>query len=209
MKVLLRTALSTALALLAFTVVGTGLLSGTHGLTRDTIAQTELETQRRLIAQVLPDGGYDNNPVADAFTLAPDALLGNRRPSLAYPARKNGQTVAVVLEALAPDGYAGEIRLIVGIRSDGQINGVRVTAHKETPGLGDYIEIQKSPWIRQFENTSLKQPSPEQWKVRKDGGRFDAMAGATVTPRAVVAAVQRSLQYFEQHKAPLLGLKED
>ena len=209
MKVLVRTAVSTALALLAFTVVGTGLLAGTYGLTRDTIAQTELETQRRLIAQALPEGSYDNNPVAEAITLAPDARLGSRKGSLAYPARKDGRTVAVVLEAIAPDGYAGEIRLIVGIAADGRINGVRVTTHKETPGLGDYIEVQKSPWVRQFDGTSLAAPAEGMWKVRKDGGNFDAMAGATVTPRAVVAAVHRTLQYFEQHKAQLLGLKED
>jgi len=205
----LRAALGTALALLVFSVAGTVLLSGTYALTRGTIERSEQAEKLQLIAQALPAGAYDNNPVADAFDLARDPLLGGRLPGQAYPARKAGQPVGVVLEAVAPDGYGGEIRLIVGILADGRVIGVRVTAHKETPGLGDYIDIKKHPWIRQFEGTRLGEPPAELWKVRKDGGRFDYLAGATITPRAVVKAVRKALEYFEQHKAALLATQEE
>ena len=127
-----------------------------------------------------------------------------KRPARAYPARIGGETRAVVLEVVAPDGYSGEIRLLVGIHADGRVAGVRVTAHKETPGLGDYIEATRGPWIRQFDGRSLDDPPTEQWRVKKDGGRFDYLAGATVTPRAVVKAVRRALEYFAAHRAELL-----
>lgn len=204
MKAMVRAAIRTALALLVFSTTGTLLLSGTYGLTYDTITRSEQATQQALIVQTLPAGSFDNNVVAEAMPLPLDPLLGGRKPGLAYPARLNGQTVAVVLEATAPDGYAGEIKLLIGILADGRLGGVRVAQHKETPGLGDYIEIKKDDWIRQFDGLSLNAPAAEQWKVRKDGGRFDYMAGATITPRAIVKAVHKALRYFEQHKTELL-----
>jgi electron transport complex protein RnfG len=109
----------------------------------------------------------------------------------------------VVLEAAAADGYSGEIKLLVGILADGRLGGVRVIAHKETPGLGDYIDIARSEWIRQFDGKALDDPPADGWKVRKDGGRFDYMAGATITPRAIVRAVRRVLEYHADHRAAL------
>jgi len=140
----------------------------------------------------------------EASRAAVDTLLGNHRPGQAYLARKAGVATAVVLEAVAPDGYAGEIRLLVGIHSDGRIAGVRVTSHHETPGLGDYIEIAKNQWITQFDGHGLADTPAERWKVRKDGGRFEFMAGATITPRAVVKATHKALEYFAAHREQLL-----
>ena len=200
----LREMIAAGLALLVFSVVGAGLLSGTFTLTRPTIEISEQADKLVLVAQTLPSGSYDNDLIRDARPLAADPLLGLKRPGLAYPARKDGQPVAVVLEAAAPDGYSGEIRLLVGILADGRVAGVRVVAHKETPGLGDYIELARSPWIRQFDDLSLAAPVPELWKVKKDGGRFDSRAGATITPRAVVKAVRKALEYFAAHRTELL-----
>jgi electron transport complex protein RnfG len=204
-KAILRDTTTTALALLVFAVVGAALLSGTFTLTRSTIEETERQAKLKLIAQTLPAGSFDNDPIADTLALAPDPRLGLKRPGQAYLARLGGQPVAVVMEAVAPDGYAGDIRLLVGILADGRISGVRVTAHKETPGLGDYIEIAKNNWIRGFEGRSLSNPAAEGWAVRKDGGAFDYMAGATITPRAVVKAVRRALDYFDANKTTLLA----
>ncbi len=201
----LRDALSTALALMVFSVVGAGLLSGTFGATRPSIQRSEEADKLRLVAQTLPAGSYDNDLIRDARPLAADPLLGLRRPGLAYPARLGGKPAAVVLEVVAPDGYSGEIRLLVGILAEGRLAGVRVVAHKETPGLGDYIDILRSDWIRQFDGRSLADPSPEAWKVRKDGGRFDYRAGATISPRAVVKATRKALEYFAAHRAELLA----
>ncbi len=201
----LRETLSTALTLLVFSVIGAGLLSGAYTLTRPTIELSELAVKRALVAQTLPTGSFDNDLVRDARTLPASRQLGLKRHGLAYVARKQGIATAVVLEAAAPDGYAGEIRLLIGIQADGRIAGVRVTAHKETPGLGDYIEIARNPWITQFTGKSLDAPVDAAWKVRKDGGAFDYLAGATITPRAVVKAVHSALHYFADHKTELLA----
>lgn len=199
-----RDILATALTLLVFSMLGAGLLSGAFGLTHATIEATERANQQRLLAQTLPAGGFDNDLVASARPLPATPELGLKRPGQVYLARQAGQPAAVVLEVAAPDGYSGEIRLLVGILADGRVSGVRVTAHRETPGLGDYIEAGKSGWIRQFEGKSLDDPPTAQWRVRKDGGRFDYMAGATITPRAVVRAVRRALEYFAAHRTILL-----
>ncbi len=205
MNDVLRESLSTGLALLLFAVAGAGLLSGTFGLTQPSIQRSEEADKLRLVAQTLPAGSYDNDLIRDARPLPADALLGLKRPGLAYPARRGGETVAVVLEAVAPDGYSGEIRLLVGILADGRVAGVRVVAHKETPGLGDYIDILRSDWIRQFDGRSLADPAPGHWKVKKDGGRFEYRAGATITPRAVVKAIRKALEYFAIHRGELLA----
>jgi len=200
-----RETVSTALTLLVFSVVGAGLLSAAYMQTRPAIERSEQAEKLALVAQTLTPGSFDNDLIADARVLPADALLGLKRPGQAYVARKQGAANAVVLEAIAPDGYAGEIRLLIGIQADGHVAGVRVTAHKETPGLGDYIEIARNAWITQFNGKSLGAPVAEQWKVRKDGGSFDYLAGATITPRAVIKAVKKALQYFEAHKAELLA----
>jgi Na+-translocating ferredoxin:NAD+ oxidoreductase subunit G len=204
---LVRDTTRTALALLVFSVIGATLLSGTFGLTAPSIERSERAAKLKLIAQTLPAGAYDNNPAADARPLPVDPQLGLKRPGMAYVAYRGATPVAVALEVIAPDGYSGEIKLLVGIRADGVLTGVRVTGHRETPGLGDYIEIGKSPWIRQFEGKSRAAPTVDRWKVRKDGGIFDSMAGATITPRAIVKAVARALDYFAANKARLMPPK--
>jgi len=187
-----------------FAGIATAMLATTFDITRSEITRNEQQALRALIAQVLPKSLYDNDLLEAASSLAPDDLLGTRSVSRAWVARKQGQATGVVLEAIAPDGYSGDISLLIGIRTDGSITGVRVTAHKETPGLGDYIEIAKSRWITQFDGKSLTNPTESGWKVQRDGGRFDARAGATITPRAVVKAVNGALHYFLRHRAQLL-----
>jgi len=110
----------------------------------------------------------------------------------------------LVLEAIAPDGYSGKITLLIAI-VNGELAGVRVVSHNETPGLGDYIDAAKSDWIKQFDHASLTHPDSSAWKVKKDGGRFDYMTGATITPRAVVKAVHKALRYYEQHGAEIFS----
>jgi len=206
MKTTLRTSLATALTLLAFAVIGATLLSGTHELTRERIAASERAAQLKLLAQTLPPGSFDNDLVQSARILPADPRLGLRQGSQAWIASRHGRPVAVVLEVAAPDGYAGEIRMLVGIGSDGSVSGVRVTGHRETPGLGDYIERGKSDWIEQFNGKTLASPPAKAWKVKKDGGAFDAVAGATLTPRAVIKAVRRTLEYFAAERDNLLDI---
>lgn len=196
----------TASSLLVFSMVGAAMLSSTFQLTRPAIEQSERAAKLKLITETLPAGSFDNDLVQDSRPLPADPLLGLKRPGEAYVATRHGSPVAVVLEAIAPDGYSGEIRFLVGVLADGSVSGVRVTSHRETPGLGDYIEVGKSPWIHEFDGKSLGNPHPVDWKVRKDGGRFDYMAGATITPRAMVKAVRKALEYFQGHRDALLAV---
>ncbi len=203
-------AVRTAAILFVFVIIFTGLLSGAYLWTKPAIEASAAEEKMKLVNEVLPAAEYDNALLNDTRALPPTADLGLSEASTAYIARKGAQPVAVVLEAAAPDGYAGKIRLILALRTDGQIIGVRVTQHKETPGLGDYIEVKKDknkarPWITQFAGLALNDLSEKAWKVKKDGGQLDYYAGATVTPRAVSKAVLKAARWFEANRNTLLA----
>lgn len=193
----------TALNLLVFALIGTALLAITYQLTHDPIARSEEIEKLKLVTQIVPAETYDNDIIKDTAELAADKLLGNDDTTVAYIGRLKGQPSIAVLQVIAPDGYSGKIGLIIAIHSDGRIGGVRVISDKETPGLGDYIEIAKSKWITGFDGKSLDDLRDSDWKVKKDGGSFDYMAGATITPRAVVKAVHKALQYFALHRDEL------
>jgi electron transport complex protein RnfG len=201
-----RNALRTGVILFAFAFIATALLVFTFGRAQPTIERSREAERMALLSQVLPPALYDNDLLASQTRVPADDLLGTRHPSSMWIARRGGAVSAVILEAIAPDGYGGNINLVIGIDADGTVTGVRVAAHTETPGLGDYIERSKSPWIEQFVGKSLTAPEPKHWKVVKDGGRFDARAGATITPRAVVKAVKSTLDYFAQHRAAIVAL---
>jgi electron transport complex protein RnfG len=193
----------TALNLLFFAVIGTALLALTYDLTHDSIARSVENAKLKLITQIAPASTYDNDIMKDTVQLAADDLLGNNDTTIAYIGRLNGQPSIVVMQIIAPEGYGGEIHLVIAIQHDGRIAGVRVVSDKETPGLGDYIEIAKNKWITGFNGTSLENHKDSDWQVKKDGGTFDYMAGATITPRAVIKAVHKALQYFAQHREEL------
>ncbi|MGA7180107.1 MAG: electron transport complex subunit RsxG [Thiobacillaceae bacterium] len=202
-----KNATRTGFILLVFALVGTAALAWTFTLTHPAIEKSEEAEKLKLLNQVMPVEWYDNNLIASQKTLPPDSQLGTSQPSHIWFARKRGQLSGLVLEAIAPDGYSGDIALLIGITPDGEVLGVRVTAQHETPGLGDYIDIAKSPWIKIFDHHSLTQPDTKLWKVKKDGGAFDSVAGATITPRAVVKAVLSALEYYAKHRDELLSLR--
>ncbi|WP_201768373.1 electron transport complex subunit RsxG [Stutzerimonas azotifigens] len=192
-----------ALVLGLFAVVTVGAVTLLRQATAERIEAAGRAAQVRALGQLLPPGSYDNDLLAYSRLLQ-DPLLGGRTAQPAYLALHEGRPAAVILRATAPDGYSGAIHLLVGIRADGRIAGVRVLEHRETPGLGDKIEAGKSDWIHGFAGRSLASPAAEGWAVKKDGGRFDQFAGATITPRAVVGAVHRTLQYFDANRQVLL-----
>lgn len=194
----------TASILFVFVIIFTALLSAAYLWTKPSIEASAAEEKMKLIDEVLPRSDYDNALLEDKSPLPPTAELGLTDTTTLYHARKNGQPVAIVFEAIVPDGYAGKIRLIIAIRADGQVAGVRVTQHKETPGLGDYVEVRKDknkarPWITQFTAMSLKETRDADWKLRKDGGSLDYHAGATVTPRAVAKAVFKAVKWADMN----------
>ncbi|MEO4046730.1 electron transport complex subunit RsxG [Pseudomonas sp. CAU 1711] len=198
-----RSMLKNAAVLGLFAVATVGVVAAIQQGTAPRIAAAEREAQVQALAQILPAGSYDNH-LLDSSRLVQDELLGNRNPAPAYLATLGGQPSAVILQVTAPDGYSGSIKLLVGILADGRLAGVRALQHRETPGLGDKIELAKSRWILGFDGQSLSQPDEAGWAVKKDGGQFDQLAGATITPRAVIKAVHKALQYFDKHKAELL-----
>jgi electron transport complex protein RnfG len=203
---LFRNALRTAAIMLAFAFIGTLLLASVFDVTRAPIEASEKAARLSLFKEILPAENYDNDLLASQVTIAPNALLGNRLPSIANVAKQQQQTAGVILEAIAHDGYSGDIKLLIAIRADGSISGVRVLAHKETPGLGDYIDIAHGNWIKLFDNESLEKTAAEKWQVKKDGGQYDYMVGATITPRAVVKAVKQALQFYQQNKQTLFAV---
>ncbi|NHA14828.1 electron transport complex subunit RsxG [Thioalkalivibrio sp. XN279] len=188
-----------------FAVLGALLVALTWESTAERIAANERAFLLRTLAEVLPAGEYDNAVHEDAITVRDPDLLGTERPVTVYRARDGETPVAAVLTPTAPAGYSGPIRLLVGIRADGRLSGVRVVAHRETPGLGDKVEVERSDWILGFKGLSLRNPLPEDWAVQRDGGAFDQFTGATITPRAVVSAVRDALIYFRQHRDALFA----
>jgi len=199
-----RSMLKNSLVLGAFAVLTVGLVAIVQLGTAARIEAAQHEAKAQALAQILPAGSYDNH-LLDHSRPVSDPLLGNKGSTPAYLATLKGEPAAVILQATAPDGYSGSVKLLVGILADGRLAGVRVIGHKETPGLGDKIELAKSPWINGFVGQSLSAPNEAGWAVKKDGGQFDQFAGATITPRAVVKAVHKALQYFDANRATLLA----
>lgn len=200
----------TSVILFIFVIAFTAVLAAMNDWTGPAIQASAAEEQMRAINDVLPAKLYDNDLLHDTRTLPPTQELGLDEASKVYRARLNGKPSALVLETVAPDGYSGKIRMLVAVSAQGEIAGVRVTLHKETPGLGDYIDPKKdknkaNPWITHFDGLSFDKVAEKDWKVKKDGGHFDSIAGATVTPRAVVKAVHKTLAYANAHRDELFA----
>lgn len=199
-----RSIVKNSLVLALFAAVTVAVVAITQQSTESRIAEAERAAQIRALGEILPAHSYDN-ALLDNVIYLNEPLLGQRGDTPAYLATKAGQPAAIILQANAPDGYSGSIRLLIGIMADGTLSGVRVIQHKETPGLGDRIELAKSAWIKSFDGKSLSNPDERGWAVKKDQGDFDQFAGATITPRAVVTAVHKALEYFDQNHAELFA----
>lgn len=183
-----------------FATIGTTILAITHEQTKERIVENERDVLLRSLHSVISPDTHDNELFADTIEVTDTNLLGTKKPMTVYRARLKGKPVAAVFTVIAPDGYNGDIKLLVAVTTDGVLSGVRVITHRETPGMGDYIEETRSDWIRVFAGLSIHNPGKNGWRVKRDGGDFDQFTGATITPRAVVKAVYNCLVYFEQHQ---------
>jgi electron transport complex protein RnfG len=192
------------LVLAIFACASTGLVAVTHYLTRDQIKQQEQAHLLSVLNQVIPRDLHDNQ-LFSACTLVKAKELGTDQVMPAYIAKLNNEPSAIAIEAIAPDGYNGAIKVIVGMKVDGTILGTRVLSHQETPGLGDNIDLRVSDWILSFTGKQVTESNLDRWKVRKDGGDFDQFTGATITPRAVVKSVKQAVQYVNQNNQALLA----
>lgn len=196
--------------MVAFTIVFTALMAFTHDATREQIATSAAEEKMKLVSEVLPAGRYDNALLDDYIKLGPTRELGLDEGGRIYRARKAGQAAALLIEATAPDGYSGRIELIIAITTDGAVSGVRAVSHRETPGLGDYIDPRKdkdkrSPWITQF--ADLRAADIPNCKVKKDGGQIRYHTGATISARAVTNAVARAARFAADHQDRLFAAR--
>lgn len=205
----IKSATSNATLLGIFALATAIALGVTYALTRENIAASQREVEAQALAAVIQSVPHDNDILEDSFAVPADGQsILNVNQQLIHIARMNSEPVAFIFPTVAPDGYSGAIRMLVGIQADGEISGVRVTDHAETPGLGDKIDLRKSDWIRVFEGLSLKLLPDAAWAVRKDGGEFDAFTGATITPRAVVAQVKSTLDYFSDNRDRFIDMSE-
>ena len=201
----LRRVLRAAAVLSVATVLAAGAVTLVQLLAAPQLEATRRARQLEQLTAVLGEVRYDNDPLADTLELHDPELLGSPEPLLAHRVRRGGATVALLLNVVAPDGYGGPIHLLVAVDAQGRVLGVRVLEHHETPGLGDPIDERRSDWIRGFDGRSLTDPPTARWQVRRDGGEFEQFTGATITPRAVVRAVHRALEYVERHQDVLFG----
>lgn len=199
-----ETLVKNGLMLSAFAIIGTALIALTYNGTAERIAQQQKQKLLSILNEVVPHELHDNELYADC-TAVVNSNLGTQEPHTVYRARINGEPVALAIEATAPDGYSGDIALVIGVDTQMNVLGVRVLEHKETPGLGDKIELAISDWITSFTGKHFSVSALPVWQVKKDGGEFDQFTGATITPRAVVSAVKNTLLYVQDNQQNLFS----
>jgi len=201
-----RRAVRAALVLAIAAACAVGLVSVVNDLAQPRIKAVQRARQVAQLTTVMGPVTFDNDPLTDVVSVRDPELLGSSEPLAVHHVRRDGETIAVLVNAIAPDGYSGPIRLLVAVDAQGRLLGVRVLEHHETPGLGDGIEERRSDWIHGFDGRSLGDPPAARWRVRKDGGDFDQFTGATITPRATVRAVRKALEYVARHHDELFGV---
>ncbi len=190
--------------LAAFAIACTITVGLVNELTKNRIAQQQQKQLLKQFNSIISEQRY-NNELAFDCTLVRSDSLGDNESKTAYLARLNGEPVATAIMATAPDGYNGSINLLVAVNIDGSISGARVLSHKETPGLGDKIELRKNPWITSFAGQVIEGEQDKRWAVVKDGGIFDQFTGATITPRAVVKAIKKAAIYVKNNQTQLFN----
>ncbi len=187
-----------------FALTAALLVAFTYDNSKDRIAANEKAALLASLHALVPASRHDNDLFLDAISERAETL-NRRQPARIYRARLAGEPVAAIFEVVSPKGYNGEIKILVAINYNGELAGVRVVRHRETPGLGDGIEERRSNWIHQFDGKSLGHPDIKQWRVKKDGGVFDQLTGATITPRAIVDAVRQALLHYREHRDALFS----
>ncbi|MFK5984711.1 MAG: electron transport complex subunit RsxG [Pseudomonadota bacterium] len=207
---IIRNMLLSAALLGFFGLVGTSMVLGVHSVTKKQIEQNIKASLLQSLNNIIPSTTYNNNLLASTLQIPAHYMLGKKtRPTTIYQAWMDKTPIAIAFDIIAPDGYSGKIKLLVAIKKNGEVSGVRVVSHKETPGLGDKIEIKRSDWITSFNGKSLTNTDKKNWKVKKDGGEFDQFTGATITPRAIVKAVYKALQFYEINQKELFMSQQE
>lgn len=200
---IIRNMIISAIVLALFATIGTFFVSYTYNHTIDQINENKRMALLKAFHVLIPPTAHDNDIFTDIVQKENKNLLGSKKPVNIYRARKNNLPIGVIINSVAPDGYNGRIELLVAIHYNGTLAGVRVVQHLETPGLGDAIEEKRSDWITKFKQLSLNNPEKKGWAVKRDGGQFDQFTGATITPRAIVKAVYKTLLFYKENRDTL------
>lgn len=193
-----------SLLLGVFAIATTGGIAATYLGTKHIIEEQKRAAEMEALLEIFPEHRHNNSLLDDAISVQDSEYLKLHDAKSLYIAKQDDKVVGFIIPAVAPEGYTDKLELIVGINRDGTIAGVRVLTHRETPGLGDKVDLKKSPWVLGFNGKSLLNPDVSRWKVKKDKGAFDQFTGATITPRAVTKAVLATLQYYDAHKDELM-----
>ncbi|MFC4699789.1 electron transport complex subunit RsxG [Glaciecola siphonariae] len=188
--------------LAGFAFVSTALIALTFYATKDKIALAKEQQLMSVLNELVPESQHDNLLHTDCIVVAPDPLLGDQKQRI-FRATNDGKPIAAIIETTSPNGYSGDIDLVVAVSPEQVVLGTRIIDHKETPGLGDKIDIRVSDWIKSFNNVPYSEANEQRWQVKKDGGQFDQFTGATITPRAVVNAVKDAAIYLGQHQTQI------
>ena len=202
----------TGLTLAAIGAICTTLVAATYQATRDRIAANDKALLEQSLQPAIGGVSYDSGLTDSLLELEPPHALPGDDTAMIYRVFAAGEPAAALFAVTARDGYSGPIRVLVGIAYDGTVTGVRILQHRETPGIGDRIEASRSDWVLQFDGRSLGDPPAEHWAIRDDGGEFDQLTGASITPRAVIGAVRDTLLYFDAHRDeifPVAASEED
>lgn len=197
------------LTLAAIAAVCTALVAFTYQLTDERIAANEQAWLEQSLQPALSGLFFDSGVSESVLTIPAPHQLPGSEDAVIYRVYSGESPVAALFVVSARDGYAGAIRMLVGVDIEGKVTGVHVLAHRETPGLGDRIQSDKSDWVQQFDGRSLGNPVAGRWKIKRDGGDFDQLSGASVTPRAVVKAVRQTLEYFDANAMTLFAAAAD
>src|SRR6056297_1340480 len=198
--------LRTLLTLGLIGLLTSALLSGVHLATRDRIASEQQRHALATLNQLVPESAYNNRLIEDSFSAW---IAGLSAPSTIYRARMDKAPVALLADVTTPDGYSGDIRMLVGLHPDGEVIGVRILEHRETPGLGDQIELERSDWLRQFDGKTLGKPPAQAWAADKRGGAFDTLSSATITSSAVIEAIRNVLAWHSANRDNAFEIKAE
>jgi electron transport complex protein RnfG len=191
--------------LAAIATICTTLVAASYHLTVDRIAANDKALLEQSLQPALANTFYDSSVSESRLVLEPPHGLPGSEAAIIYRDYSGDEPVAALFVVTARDGFAGPIRILLGVDINGVVTGVRILHHRETPGFGDKIDERKSDWVHQFETRSLQDPLVGRWRIRGDGGDFDQLTGASVTPRAVIKAMRETLQYFDAHREEIFA----
>lgn len=195
--------LKNGMTLAAIAAICTAMVALTYRLTADRIVANEQALLERSLEPVLSGLLFDSGVTESKIIIPPPHALPGSEAAIIYRVFAEGEPVAALFIVSARDGYAGAIKVLVGVDMRGIVTGVDILEHRETPGLGDRVESSKSDWVRQFAGRSLSDPEQSAWSIKRDGGDFDQLTGASVTPRAIVKAIYETLVYFSANQKNL------